>query len=74
MHATPLRGARAACPTRRHGRSLLARFGAILALRRQRARLADLDDHMLRDIGLSRAEAATEAARPFWDVPPHWRR
>jgi uncharacterized protein YjiS (DUF1127 family) len=32
----------------------------------QRRALADLDDERLRDIGLTRAEARIEAARPFW--------
>lgn len=44
-----------------------------LAARRQRAHLARLDDHSLRDIGLSRADALAEAARPVWDVPAAWR-
>ena len=44
-----------------------------LALRRQRRRLAELDDHMLRDIGLSREEALREASRG-WGAPDHWRR
>ena len=34
--------------------------------RRQRLRLKNLDDHILKDIGLSRAEAAREVRRPFW--------
>jgi Domain of unknown function (DUF1127) len=38
-----------------------------------RARLADMDDHMLADIGLTRAAARIEAARPVWDVPANWR-
>jgi len=29
--------------------------------------LEDLDDHLLKDIGISRAEALTEAGRSFWD-------
>jgi uncharacterized protein YjiS (DUF1127 family) len=33
---------------------------------RQRASLAALDDHMLRDIGLTRADAEAEAAKAFW--------
>lgn len=45
-----------------------------IALRRQRQRLARLDDHMLRDIGLTREQAQAEAAEPVWDVPAHWRR
>lgn len=32
----------------------------------QRRRLDELDDRALRDIGRSRAEAAEEAAKPFW--------
>jgi uncharacterized protein YjiS (DUF1127 family) len=33
---------------------------------RQRRALAALDDHLLRDIGLTRHEAAREAHKPFW--------
>ncbi len=43
------------------------------AISRQRNALAKLDDDALRDIGLTRSEAMTEAARPAWDVPSHWR-
>lgn len=32
----------------------------------QRSRLNTLDDRMLKDIGVSRAEAEHEAAIPFW--------
>ena len=32
----------------------------------ERLRLAQMDDRMLGDMGLSRAEAAHEAALPFW--------
>ncbi len=32
----------------------------------QRSRLNTLDDRMLKDIGVSRAEAVREAAIPFW--------
>ncbi|MDX5350170.1 MAG: DUF1127 domain-containing protein [Paracoccaceae bacterium] len=50
--------------------SLFARLGkaAVLAVARRRDRraLARLDQHLLRDIGLSRDEARTEAAKPFW--------
>jgi uncharacterized protein YjiS (DUF1127 family) len=32
----------------------------------QRAQLAGLEDHLLKDIGIGRAEADREAAKPFW--------
>ena len=32
----------------------------------QRAHLAALDNHRLKDLGISRAEAVQEAAKPFW--------
>lgn len=31
-----------------------------------RHHLRELDDHLLSDLGLTRAEAEREAARPFW--------
>ena len=34
--------------------------------RRQRLALATLDDHMLRDIGISSADVDAEVTRPFW--------
>lgn len=45
----------------------------LIAVRRQRRRLKSLDDAALRDIGISRADAAAEAARPLWDAPENWR-
>lgn len=33
---------------------------------RQRRALRDLDEHQLKDIGLSRAAAMEEARKPFW--------
>lgn len=52
----------------------LGRFAParIFAMRRTRARLAQLDDHMLKDIGLTREAAARETARCSWDAPRHW--
>ena len=35
---------------------------------RQRRRLAELDDRMLRDIGVSRAQAVEQAQRPWWTL------
>lgn len=37
-----------------------------LARRRQRLDLAELDDRLLQDIGLTRADVARETAKPFW--------
>ena len=34
--------------------------------RRDRRELANLDEHMLDDIGLSASEAYEEASKPFW--------
>ena len=42
------------------------------ALARSRRGLARLDDHLLRDIGLTRTEALKEARRRDWDAPSHW--
>ena len=33
---------------------------------RQRADLRDLDEHLLKDIGITRQQALDEANRPFW--------
>ena len=33
---------------------------------RQRNALAALDDHQLRDIGITRLDAARECGKPFW--------
>jgi uncharacterized protein YjiS (DUF1127 family) len=49
------------------------RLAAWAELRRQRRRLLAMSDHMLRDLGLSRADAEGEATRPFWDLPERWR-
>jgi uncharacterized protein YjiS (DUF1127 family) len=35
---------------------------------RSRQRIADLDGHLLKDIGVSFAEAETEANKPFWQA------
>jgi len=67
----PCSAALAPAPSKAPG--LLRRLRTAVALTRQRRALAALDDAMLRDIGLTRGQALTEAARPFWDAPRHWR-
>ena len=42
-------------------------WGEIL---RQRKQLSKMDDYLLKDIGVSRVEAAREAERKFWDYAP----
>jgi uncharacterized protein YjiS (DUF1127 family) len=59
-HAAPARG--------------LSRLLDVLAMRRSRHSLSELDDHILRDIGLTREQAQAEADRSAWDVAPSWRR
>jgi len=44
-----------------------------VANRRARERLAQLDDHLLDDIGLTRAQAERGTQRPGWNPPAHWR-
>ena len=46
-------------------RSLTA-LTAALARRRDRQRLAHLDVHLLRDIGVDAQDAQAECAKPFW--------
>lgn len=51
-------------------RRLIRAVGQAGGMRRSRRRLASLDDHLLRDVGLSRWDAAAEATRPCWDAGP----
>jgi uncharacterized protein YjiS (DUF1127 family) len=63
---------RSLAPSRRP-RGVLSALLAYGSLARSRRALARLDDRLLRDIGLTRADAEAEAERPRWDAPPHWR-
>ncbi len=45
---------------------LLGWFAGALQRSRGRGSLAELDDRLLRDIGVSRAEALRESGKPFW--------
>lgn len=58
-----------------HARGSLSPVGRLLALAltwqertRQRQALARMDDRMLKDIGLSRADVFLEARKPFWQA------
>ena len=65
--------ARQALPTRfRPGLAAWTRRAIELVLAwqdvvRQRRALLELDERLLKDIGISRADALREASRPFWD-------
>ena len=53
--------------------TLLHRLNSAMALYRSRARLAELDAHLLDDIGLTRRDVEKEANRPLWDAPDGWK-
>lgn len=42
------------------------------ALKSSRSRLAELEPHMLADIGLTPEQAQHEATRAVWDAPSGW--
>jgi uncharacterized protein YjiS (DUF1127 family) len=48
--------------------SLLSSLAAMLRAVQTRRQLAQMDDRMLRDIGISRADALMEAGRAPWDL------
>ncbi len=67
MHTVALTAQTSAFATRGFSfTAVLARLGAALETARQRRALANLDAHVLADLGLTRAEAESEAAKPFW--------
>ena len=45
---------------------ILGVLNSWLERRRQRRALLSLSDHMLKDIGISRADAYAEGVKPFW--------
>ncbi len=53
-------------------RGFWTRLASVGTLYRHRRALAEMPSYMLDDIGISRAEAMAEAAKPLWDVPQHW--
>lgn len=61
-------------PTRPFLNRLTTALLAALHLRQSRQRLSQLEPHLLRDIGLTPAQARSEAARQVWDAPKSWLR
>ena len=58
-------------PRQSTGGELYVRAGVIktwLQRSRQRRALAELDDRILCDIGVTRSQAQREAAKPFWSA------
>jgi uncharacterized protein YjiS (DUF1127 family) len=53
-------------PKGRHRSWVLAWMREAWRRHRSRVYLSELDDHMLKDIGISRAEAECEANKLFW--------
>lgn len=54
--------------------SLLSNIIQMIAVSRQRRHLLSLDDHLLKDIGVTRAQAEQEARQTVWNAPDHWRK
>ncbi|MCB1772923.1 MAG: DUF1127 domain-containing protein [Gammaproteobacteria bacterium] len=48
------------------GRRIVQLLACWLERYRQRRALARLDEHLLRDIGVTADQAAVEVAKPFW--------
>jgi uncharacterized protein YjiS (DUF1127 family) len=65
MSATSTVLRRARTWPRLSARGVFDRFAALDSYFRERDALRSLDDHMLRDIGLSRGDVAAELRRPF---------
>ncbi len=50
-----------------------AKIAGLFAFWRSRSALADLDDALLKDIGLTHGDVREELRRSSWDVPTAWR-
>jgi uncharacterized protein YjiS (DUF1127 family) len=57
----------------RHPATILRNLAAAGHLLRERRALAQLDTHLLRDIGIDDAARQAELASPLWDAPQGWR-
>ena len=67
--ASPIR-----TPYRPWALRLLDRYFAAQALHKQHQALLHMDDYLLCDIGITRAQAVEQATSPVWDAPNHWKR
>ena len=67
--ASPIRASH-----RRWALWLLDRYFAAQALHKQHQALLRMDNHLLHDIGIGRAQAIEQATSPVWDAPNHWKR
>ncbi len=54
--------------------SMFASLRQMIAVAHQRRRLLALDDHLLEDIGVTRAQALEEGRLITWGAPDHWRK
>lgn len=45
---------------------MIAAIDTMMTRRRARLQLQSLDDRMLKDIGVSRADVVAESCKPFW--------
>lgn len=60
-------------PLARHNRQgLLGVVLKALSIYEERQTLRTLDDHLLRDIGVSHTDAVRETKRAVWDAPNRW--
>ncbi|MGF1799364.1 DUF1127 domain-containing protein [Vibrio gigantis] len=48
------------------GKKFYSKLKVYLQNRRTRKRLAELSDHLLEDVGITREQANEEVRRPFW--------
>lgn len=53
-------------------KTLVSRVFLFLSILRERNQLKHLDAHLLKDIGITKAQAHQEADRPVWDAPHRW--
>jgi len=69
MHARSIPATSAFLPTRLALRlSVMQWMGTVIRTAQTRRLLAEMDDRMLSDIGVTHSQAQAEASRPAWDT------